>query len=160
MLLGQSCRYVIPRNGTSPSIPHQKMARTKNTKKDQKQGMSKGKQISKLLSSLSPNNESRKPKRKRRYKPGTRALMEIRKYQKEVKLLMAKRPFEMVVKDVLDSIKPGVGYRVTKDCLLALQVCLSTFTCFVGNTGFELISFKNSFIQTKRKTPACMRWQR
>jgi len=36
-------------------------------------------------------------RKKRRYKPGTKALLEIRKYQKSTDLLMLKLPFSRLV---------------------------------------------------------------
>ncbi|XP_006639038.2 histone H3-like centromeric protein A [Lepisosteus oculatus] len=41
-----------------------------------------------------------KPVKKRRYRPGTRALMEIRQYQKSTELLLRKGPFARVVREV------------------------------------------------------------
>ena len=38
------------------------------------------------------------PKKKRRYRPGSKALMEIRKYQKTTDLLIRKRPFLRLVR--------------------------------------------------------------
>ncbi|XP_033640654.1 histone H3-like centromeric protein cnp1 [Asterias rubens] len=39
-------------------------------------------------------------RKKRRYRPGTRALLEIRRYQKSTSLLITKLPFARVVKEV------------------------------------------------------------
>ncbi|KAF3848683.1 hypothetical protein F7725_015180 [Dissostichus mawsoni] len=41
--------------------------------------------------------------RKRRFRPGTRALMEIRKYQKSSDLLLRKAPFSRLVREVCQS---------------------------------------------------------
>lgn len=38
------------------------------------------------------------PARRHRYKPGTRAMMEIRKYQKGTELLLQKLPFARLVR--------------------------------------------------------------
>ncbi|XP_076862393.1 histone H3-like centromeric protein A isoform X1 [Brachyhypopomus gauderio] len=40
------------------------------------------------------------PKKKRRFRPGMRALMEIRKYQKSTDLLLRKGPFSRLVREV------------------------------------------------------------
>ncbi|XP_038051975.1 histone H3-like [Patiria miniata] len=44
-----------------------------------------------------PNSEGR---RKHRFRPGTKALLEIRRYQKSTSLLIAKLPFARVVREV------------------------------------------------------------
>nr|XP_033771280.1 histone H3-like centromeric protein A isoform X2 [Geotrypetes seraphini] len=40
-----------------------------------------------------PSPQRRRARTRRRYRPGTRALMEIRKYQKSTELLLRKLPF-------------------------------------------------------------------
>ena len=49
---------------------------------------------------------------KRRYRPGTRALMEIRRYQKSTNLLIPKLPFSRVIREICDK----VGFK-TPHCL-------------------------------------------
>jgi Histones H3 and H4 len=46
-------------------------------------------------------------KPKRRFRPGVRALMEIRQYQKSTKFLIPKLPFARVVKEIIMSLSPG-----------------------------------------------------
>ena len=41
---------------------------------------------------------------KRRYRPGTRALMEIRRYQKTTNLLIPKLPFSRVIREICDKV--------------------------------------------------------
>lgn len=47
-------------------------------------------------------------KKPHRFRPGTVALREIRKYQKSTDLLIRKSPFERVVREVLEEIRIGV----------------------------------------------------
>lgn len=47
---------------------------------------------------LSPGGPAHTPTGKRRYRPGTRALQEIRKYQKSTDLLIRKLPFSRLVR--------------------------------------------------------------
>ena len=54
-----------------------------------------------------------------RYRPGTVALREIRRYQKSTELLIRKLPFQRLVHEILQG--HGVGYRVTLVMMLALQ---------------------------------------
>jgi histone H3 len=61
---------------------------------------------------------------KRKWRRGTQALREIRKYQKSTDLLIQKVPFARLVREVIQDMAPG--YRVTSDCLTALQVRLYT----------------------------------
>lgn len=58
-------------------------------------------------------------KRATRYRPGTVALREIRKYQKGTDLLCRKLPFQRLVRDIAQSIVPGLRFQST--AILALQ---------------------------------------
>ncbi|PSN51104.1 histone H3-like centromeric protein hH3v [Blattella germanica] len=60
---------------------------------------------------------------KRRYRPGTRALMEIRRYQKTTKLLIPRLPFSRVVKEIISYIVPPhlSDFRVQFAALEAIQ---------------------------------------
>ena len=62
--------------------------------------------------------------KKRRYRPGTIALREIRKYQTSTDTLIPKRSFQRLVKEVMQNEcwerKISVK-KVTSECLLALQ---------------------------------------
>ena len=42
--------------------------------------------------------------KKRKYRPGTRALMEIRKYQKSTDLMIPKLPFSRVIREICDKV--------------------------------------------------------
>merc|ERR1711906_109895 len=54
-----------------------------------------------------------------RYRPGTVALREIRKYQKSTELLIRKLPFQRLVKEVVIDFKTAL--RVSSHALMALQ---------------------------------------
>ncbi|KAB5565282.1 hypothetical protein PHYPO_G00239350 [Pangasianodon hypophthalmus] len=43
------------------------------------------------------------PRKKRRFRPGMRALMEIRKYQKSTNLLLRKGPFSRLVREAAEA---------------------------------------------------------
>ena len=58
-------------------------------------------------------------KKPRRYRPGTVALREIRKYQKSTELLIKKLPFQRLVKEVCNKIMPELRFQ--SPALLALQ---------------------------------------
>ncbi|CCH44402.1 Histone H3.1 [Wickerhamomyces ciferrii] len=67
-------------------------------------------------------------RRKPRYKPGTKALKEIRKFQKSTDLLIAKLPFARVVREVAMSyIGEDVALRWQSVAILALQEAAEAF---------------------------------
>ncbi|XP_062343010.1 histone H3-like centromeric protein A [Osmerus eperlanus] len=47
-----------------------------------------------------PSAPGASPRKKRRFRPGSKALMEIRKYQKSTNLLLRKGPFSRLVREV------------------------------------------------------------
>ncbi|XP_049597047.1 histone H3-like centromeric protein A [Syngnathus scovelli] len=60
------------------------------------------------------------PPRRRRYRPGTKALMEIRKFQKSTELLIGKAPFSRLVREVCQSYgRSALRWQVF--ALMALQ---------------------------------------
>tara|TARA_X000001036_G_scaffold437093_1_gene481660 strand:+ start:12378 stop:12713 length:336 start_codon:yes stop_codon:yes gene_type:complete len=58
-------------------------------------------------------------KKPKRYRPGTVALREIRKYQKSTELLVRKLPFQRLVREIAQDIKPALRFQST--AILALQ---------------------------------------
>merc|ERR1712129_62312 len=59
-------------------------------------------------------------KKKKRHKPGTAALKEIRKYQQSTDLLLQKLPFSRLVKEVAGYYKKDLRFQAS--ALQALQV--------------------------------------
>lgn len=62
-------------------------------------------------------------KRHHRYRPGTRALKDIRRYQKSTDLLIRRLPFQRLVKQICDDhfSAPDLNFRWQSSALLALQ---------------------------------------
>lgn len=58
---------------------------------------------------------------KRRYRPGTVALKEIRRYQKSTELLIRRLPFQRLVREIVNDIAPGKNLRFQVAGLNALQ---------------------------------------
>jgi len=65
---------------------------------------------------------------RKRYRPGTVALREIRKYQKSTELLLRKLPFARIVREIamdmttdMNNYADGAGLRWQSSALLALQ---------------------------------------
>eukprot|EP01134_Creolimax_fragrantissima_P000618 CFRG0618T1 len=65
--------------------------------------------------------------RKRRFRPGSKALIEIRRFQKSTDLLLRKRPFARLVRELCQDYVPSRQYRWTSDALLAIQDSLGGF---------------------------------
>ncbi|CAM6123591.1 unnamed protein product [Calypogeia fissa] len=98
------------------------MARTKQTSRRS----TGGKAPKKLLATkaLSKDGSKATPlgagvKRPHRYRPGTVALREIRKYQKGTDLLIRKLPFQRLVREIAQDFK--VDLRFQSHAVLALQ---------------------------------------
>ena len=66
----------------------------------------------------------RKP---RRFRPGTVALREIRRYQKSSELLIKKLPFQRLVREVVWRLYKQGTYRFQSTALLALQEASEDF---------------------------------
>ena len=100
------------------------MARTKQTARKSLGGMVAVKQckqveaLKKLYSRKSSSSTAGLPPR-RRYRPGTVALREIRKYQKGTDLLIRKLPFQRLVKQISQDYKADLKFQAA--AILALQ---------------------------------------
>lgn len=65
---------------------------------------------------------------KRRYKPGTLALKEIRRYQNTTHLLLLKLPFQRLIREVCqDVLPPGAPMRWQSTAVQALQEAAEAF---------------------------------
>ena len=97
------------------------MARTKQTARKQASSTA-GKAPRKQVS----NKAARKTapimsgiKKPHRYRPGTVALREIRKYQKSTELLIRKLPFQRLVREVAQEFKSDLRFQTS--AIIALQ---------------------------------------
>merc|ERR1719498_340568 len=59
------------------------------------------------------------PAKKNRFRPGVVALKEIRKYQKSTELLIRKLPFQRLVREIAQDMKPDLKFQ--SQAVLALQ---------------------------------------
>ncbi|KAK1962518.1 histone H3-like centromeric protein cse-4 [Colletotrichum sublineola] len=65
---------------------------------------------------------------RRRYKPGTVALREIRKYQSGTQLLLRQLPFSRLVREIAESVRPrGEAMRWQSQAIQALQEAAEAF---------------------------------
>ncbi len=88
------------------------MARTKQTARKSTGGKAPRKQLAMKASrkSAPATGGVRKP---HRFKSGTRALMEIRKYQKSTELLFRKLPFQRLVREIAQDFKNDLRFQST-----------------------------------------------
>ena len=95
------------------------MARTKQTAKRQT-GLGGGK-VQSLAAAKKASKARRKAQGKKpnRFRPGTMALPEIRRYQKSTELLIRQAPFRRLVREYVQDIK--VDLRIALQAFKALQ---------------------------------------
>ena len=93
------------------------MARTKQTARKSTGGKAPRFQLKyKVSRKPNRNDDERKP---HRYRPGTVALREIRRYQKSTELLIRKLPFQRLVREIAQEFKTDLRFQST--AILALQ---------------------------------------
>ena len=69
---------------------------------------------------------SQAPRKPRRYRPGTVALREIRKYQKTTHHLIPKRPIQRLVREIAQDLNKG-DFRFSSGSLAAIHEALEAF---------------------------------
>jgi len=94
------------------------MARTKQTARKSTGGKAPRKQLAtKAARKSAPATGG--VKKPHRYRPGTVALREIRKYQKSTELLIRKLPFQRLVREIAQDFKTDLRFQ--SSAILALQ---------------------------------------
>lgn len=84
------------------------MARTKETARSKSLGAKKSAKVAKKASSGAAKSGV---KRAHRFRPGTVALREIRRYQRGTELLLKKAPFQRLVREVASALKEGLRFQ-------------------------------------------------
>ncbi|EER91869.1 hypothetical protein BDA96_01G308800 [Sorghum bicolor] len=96
------------------------MARTKCTARKSTGGKAPRKQLVRnIFAAARKTPMTGGVKKPRRYRPGTVALREIRKYQKGAELLIRKMPFQRVVREIAQLHKSDLRFQ--SHAILALQ---------------------------------------
>ena len=98
------------------------MARTKQTARKSTGGKAPRKELATLASRKTnpvSSNFRGKLRTPHRFRPGTVALRQIRKYQKSTELLIRKLPFQRLVREIAQDYKCDLRFQST--ALLALQ---------------------------------------
>ena len=93
------------------------MARTKQTARKSTGGKAPRKQLASKAARKATPAEGQK--KNRRYRPGTVALREIRRYQKTTDLLIKKAPFQRLVREVAQDFKADLRFQ--SSAVMALQ---------------------------------------
>ncbi len=93
------------------------MARTKQTARKSTGGKAPRKQLA--TRAARKGADAAKVKKPHRFRPGTGALREIRKYQKSTELIIRKRPFQRLVREIAQEFKCDLRFQST--AVLALQ---------------------------------------
>ncbi|XP_040411713.1 uncharacterized protein LOC121069504 [Cygnus olor] len=115
--------YALKRQGRSPwqrRLIHQwrAMARTKQTARKSTGGKAPRKQLAtKAARKSAPATGG--VKKPHRYRPGTVALREIRRYQKSTELLIRKLPFQRLVREIAQDFKTDLRFQ--SSAVMALQ---------------------------------------
>ena len=87
-------------------------------------------------------------KKPHRYRPGTVALREIRRYQKSTNLLIRKAPFQRLVREIAQDFKSDLKFESL--ALLALQEALEAFMVHVfENTNLCAIHARRVTVMPK-----------
>ena len=98
------------------------MARTKQTARKSTGGKAPRKQLATKAARKTPPPGTVLVKKPHRYRPGTVALREIRQYQKSVNLLLRKKPFQKLVREIVQDVRRSPDQlRMQSTALLALQ---------------------------------------
>nr|XP_032288877.1 uncharacterized protein LOC6637361 [Drosophila virilis]XP_032288886.1 uncharacterized protein LOC116649839 [Drosophila virilis] len=110
----------IAQGGVLPNIQacERKMARTKQTARKSTGGKAPRKQLAtKAARKSAPATGG--VKKPHRYRPGTVALREIRRYQKSTELLIRKLPFQRLVREIAQDFKTDLRFQ--SSAVMALQ---------------------------------------
>mmetsp|Transcript_30481 Transcript_30481/g.33267 ORF Transcript_30481/g.33267 Transcript_30481/m.33267 type:complete len:139 (+) Transcript_30481:82-498(+) len=102
------------------------MARTKQTARKSTGGKAPRKHLAtKVARKSAPTSGGVKTKAHYRFRPGTLALKEIRRYQKGTELLIRKLPFQRLVREITQDYKSDLRFQ--PHALLALQTAVEAY---------------------------------
>merc|ERR1711973_1002097 len=114
------CQVQTSRHISTTTSPNStvKMARTKQTARKSTGGKAPRKQLAtKAARKSAPATGG--VKKPHRYRPGTVALREIRRYQKSTELLIRKLPFQRLVREIAQDFKTDLRFQ--SSAVMALQ---------------------------------------
>ncbi|OQR91678.1 hypothetical protein ACHHYP_04468 [Achlya hypogyna] len=122
------------------------MARTKQTARKSTGGKAPRKQLANKARKHLPTSGA--VKKRHRFRPGTVALREIRKYQKTTELLIRRLPFQRLVREISQDYKTDLRFQST--AMLALQeACEAYLVGLFEDTNLCAIHAKRVTIMPK-----------
>ncbi|KPA76022.1 putative histone H3 [Leptomonas pyrrhocoris] len=117
------------------------MSRTKETARAKRSITSK-------KSKKAPRAASGVKKAQRRWRPGTCAIREIRRFQKSTDLLIQRAPFQRLVREVSSAQKEGLRFQ--SSAIMAIQEATESYIVSVlADTNLACIHAKRVTIQPK-----------
>ena len=112
--------FLIEQHTLAPhSSSEKRMARTKQTARVSTGGKAPRKQLATKAARKSAPQTGGIRRKPHRYRPGTVALREIRRYQKSTDLMIKKLPFQRLVREIAQDFKKDAKFQGS--ALLALQ---------------------------------------
>ena len=128
------------------------MARTKQTARKSTGGKAPRKQLAtKAARKSAPSTGG--VKKPHRYRPGTVALREIRRYQKSTELLIRKLPFQRLVREIAQDFKTDLRFQSAAIGALQVSIAIAFYSIVIKyfHVQIEWFSFlyvfsKNFFI--------------
>ncbi len=137
---------------SSKASKKDKKKESTRSSKSEKKSHDKKPSVKKLISKVKQSSNSVKPeeantprtRKPHRFRPGTVALKEIRKFQKSTELLIQKLPFQRLVREV--AMEYMTDCRFTPGALEVSQIASETFLTELFETAGE------AAIHAKRKT--------
>ena len=126
-------------------MPRQKTAaKSKSTTGSQ----SSNSKVSKVTKKTAPSAGGVKEKRNHRFRPGTVALREIKRYQKQTTFLLPRAPFQRLVRSICDGIDNDLRFQ--SQALLAVQEAAEAYmTGLFEDTNLCAIHANRSTIMKK-----------
>jgi histone H3 len=124
------------------------MARTKQTARKSTGGKAPRKQLATMVARMLGPPGMGGVKKPHRYRPGTVALREIRRYQKSTELLLRKLPFQRLIREIAQDYKTDLRFQ--SSAILALQEAAEAY--LVGlfeDSNLAAIHAKRVTIQPK-----------
>lgn len=101
------------------------MARTKTTARKRQIGIKRPRKHVSSSKSRKGVKSMGGVKKPHRFRPGTVAIREIRKYQRSTNLLIRKLPFQRLVKSLAGEVKSGLRFQ--SSAILALQEAVESY---------------------------------
>ncbi|KIY63655.1 histone 3 [Cylindrobasidium torrendii FP15055 ss-10] len=124
------------------------MARTKQTARKSTGGKAPRKQLAAKSAARKTATATGGVKKPHRFRPGTVALREIRRYQKSTELLIRKLPFQRLVREIAQDFKTDLRFQ--SSAVMALQEAAEAYlVSLFEDTNLAAIHAKRVTIQPK-----------